>query len=170
MRRTLLTLVLLALTAVLMAVAVPAASAATCIGGWGSLPRDAMGSSAAPVLDVRAGPNPCYDRVVIDLGGPMPGGYHAAYVAQVTGIASGLVVPTPGGARIQLTVRDPATGTPPRPSVAGFATLRSITYAGSFEGVTSFGIGLRARLPFRVFTLPGPGTHSRLVLDVAHHW
>jgi len=29
---------------------------------------------------------------------------------------------------------------------------------------------VRARLPFRVLTLDGPGSGSRLVVDVAHYW
>jgi hypothetical protein len=29
---------------------------------------------------------------------------------------------------------------------------------------------VRARLPFRVFVLRGPGSGSRLVIDVAHRW
>jgi hypothetical protein len=29
---------------------------------------------------------------------------------------------------------------------------------------------VRARLPFRVFTLSGPGGGSRLVIDVYQHW
>ena len=35
---------------------------------------------------------------------------------------------------------------------------------------TTLGVGVRARLPFRVTMLPGPGGHTRLVLDVAHRW
>ncbi len=54
--------------------------------------------------------------------------------------------------------------------VAGFRTFRQVLGAGAFEGVSSIGIGVRARLPFRVFTLAGPGSHSRLVIDVAHLW
>lgn len=52
----------------------------------------------------------------------------------------------------------------------GFRTLRQVSFAGSSGGFTNFGVGVRARLPFRVFTLPGPGTGSRLVIDVAHRW
>ena len=58
----------------------------------------------------------------------------------------------------------------PVAAVAGFPTLRSVVYAGSFEGMTTFGVGTRARLPFRVFALAGPGGHGRIVLDVAHRW
>ena len=55
-------------------------------------------------------------------------------------------------------------------NVAGYQTLRQVVYAGIFEGYTSIGLGVRARLPFRVFTLDGPGSGSRLIVDVAHFW
>jgi hypothetical protein len=45
-----------------------------------------------------------------------------------------------------------------------------VVYANSFEGSTSIGLGVRARLPFRAFTLDGPGSGSRLIVDVAHSW
>ena len=57
--------------------------------------------------------------------------------------------------------------------MGGYDTLRSVVYGGSFEGTTVFGVGVRARLPFRVFTLPGiPGSANgtRVVIDVAHLW
>ena len=38
------------------------------------------------------------------------------------------------------------------------------------ESQATIGLGVRARLPFRVFTLTGPGSGSRLVVDVAHRW
>jgi len=55
-------------------------------------------------------------------------------------------------------------------SVGRYQTLSDIAWVGSFEGQTTLGIGVRARLPFRVFTLAGPGSGSRLVIDVAHRW
>jgi hypothetical protein len=45
-----------------------------------------------------------------------------------------------------------------------------VVYAGSFEGYTTLGVGTRARLPFRVFALAGPGGDTRIVVDVAHRW
>ena len=57
--------------------------------------------------------------------------------------------------------------------VSGFSTFRQVASAGSFEGVTSVGLGVRARLPFRVTTLtgtPGSADGVRVVVDVAHHW
>ena len=55
-------------------------------------------------------------------------------------------------------------------NVAGYSTFREVAYGGSFEGYTTIGLGVRARLPMRAFTLPGPGNGDRFVVDVAHHW
>ena len=55
-------------------------------------------------------------------------------------------------------------------NVSNYKTFRQIAWAGSFEGHTSLGLGVRARLPFKVFTLAGPGNGSKLVIDVAHYW
>jgi len=151
------------------------AAAATCPTGWGSLPKDNPTMGTGEVDNLRTGTHDCYDRLVIEVDGPA-GGWHAAYVDQVTADASGAVVTTPGnGKKLQLTVRHPwysapAPGTPVA-SVAGFPTFRSVVAAGSFEGQTTFGIGLRnGPLPYRVFTLAGPGGHSRIVVDVRHTW
>lgn len=45
-----------------------------------------------------------------------------------------------------------------------------VVFGGSFEGCTTFAVGVRARLPFRVVPLAGPGAPSRIVVDVAHRW
>jgi len=55
-------------------------------------------------------------------------------------------------------------------NVGGYQTFRQVAWAGSFEGYSTIGLGVRGRLPFRVFTLDGPGAGSRLVVDVAHYW
>ncbi len=55
-------------------------------------------------------------------------------------------------------------------NVSGWQTFRQVAYGGSFEGQTTLGLGVRARLPFRVFGVSGPGKGSRLVIDVAHRW
>jgi hypothetical protein len=55
-------------------------------------------------------------------------------------------------------------------NVAGFDTFRQVVDSVSWEGQTQIGLGVRARLPFRVFVLTGPGAGSRLVIDVADNW
>ena len=117
---------------------------------------------------------------MFDIDGPARG-YAVRYVPRVTTIASGRTVPLRGGAFLEVTVRVPAQdlagrSTYPRAggtelvNVAGFRTFRQVSWAGSFEGLTSVGLGVRARLPFRVFVLSGPGSGSRIVVDVAHTW
>ncbi len=150
---------------------------------WGSLTKIAAGMTTAPIAAVRTGRHPCFDRVVIDLrSGSGPLGYQVRYVSTVHREGSGAVVPLRGGARLAVVVRAPAydvrTGSPTfKPAnpaeitrVAGYLTLRQVAFAGSFEGQSTFGIGVRARLPFRVFVLDGPGAGHRLVIDIAHRW
>jgi hypothetical protein len=131
----------------------------------------------APLTAVRTGRHDCFDRVVFDLAGPAAG-YRVEYVDQVVQDGSGAVLPVPGGARLLVNVHHPAyddagnpTILPPSTAgqqvadVRGYRTLRSVVHGGSFEGTTTFGVGVRARLPFRAFV-----TGSRVVVDVAHRW
>ena len=94
---------------------------------------------------------------------------------------SGHVVPTRGGASLQITLGNPShdaagnlTYAPANRSelsdVTGYQTFRQVVWAGTFEGHTDLGLGVRARLPFRAFELAGPGSGSRVVVDVAHRW
>lgn len=177
------TAALLVAGAAVAALAVPgaAASAATCPTGWGSLAKASAATTSAPLTGVRAGRHDCYDRLVLDLGaGPAPG-YTVSYVDAVRQEGSGAVVPLRGGARLAVVAHAPAydaagapTYVPSDPRalvpVAGWRTFRQVAWAGSFEGHTTVGLGVRARLPFRVLVLAGPGAGSRLVVDVAHTW
>jgi hypothetical protein len=183
MRRWVLVGALVVGVATSVAAAPPTAAQAAPYCGiyWGSLPKTAGAMSVAPIINVRAGQHACYDRLVVDLAGP-GGGTHVQYVAAVRTQAKGDVLPLRGGAFLRIVVLDPThnvdTGVLTyRPAnrtelvnVTGWRTFRQIAYGGSDEGYTTIGLGVRAHLPFRVFTLPGPGAHSRLVIDVAHRW
>ncbi|TDO46834.1 hypothetical protein EV643_110217 [Kribbella sp. VKM Ac-2527] len=167
------------------AVAVPAvaganaaaSSSTTCPTGWGSLPEANTRVSTATLEAVRTGRHACFDRVVFDIAGKPPG-YTARYVSNVFRPGAGHLVPLRGGAKLEimLGVRefDEAGHWAFQPthesSVTGYRTFRQVEYAGSTEGAAWIGLGLRARLPFRVFTLAGPGAGSRIVVDVAHRW
>jgi len=168
------------LVGIFSALAIPlAASAASPYCGitWGSLPK-AAGSLTTPyITNVRTGQNTCYDRMVVDLNGPA-NGYNVQYVSEVYAEGSGQIIPLKGGAKLNVVVKNPAynqTGQPTYPGVVGqplpginltgYQTFRDAKFAGSFEGQTTIGLGVRARLPFRVFTLD-----NRLVIDVAHYW
>ena len=174
------------LAAVLMAVGLgvlaPAAAAADpyCGQVWGSLMKADPAMSQAQVVNVRSGQHYCFDRLVIDLNGPVAG-YTVRYVPEVVQDGSGFPVPLRGQAFIQLTVNAPAydsngnstynpTDKNELVNVTGYQTFRQVAWAGSFEGYSSLGLGVRARLPFRVLTRTGPDTGSRLVVDVAHFW
>ena len=123
---------------------------------------------------MRAGRHDCYDRLVLDLGGGPSAGFRVGYVDAVYNDPRGDVVPLRGGARLLVVVMAPSPGTPAAATeladINGYPTFRQVAYAGRFEGQTSVGLGVRARLPFRAFVLTGPGDVSRLVVDVAHRW
>jgi hypothetical protein len=164
------------ITPVAVATAATSQAAAPYCGiTWGSLTKSHAPTTMPPLTGLRAGRHDCYDRLVFDVRGNASG-YHAGYVTTVTEDASGRLVPLRGGAKLQLTVTAPAYDLAGRPTyryanraelvnVAGYRTFRQVAWAGSFEGTTTVGLGVRARLPFRVFTLPG-----RVVVDVAHQW
>jgi len=178
--------VVAAVAAVLVGLVTPAAAAAPYCGtSWGSLPKVGTGADSEVLTDVRAGRHDCYDRLVIDLTGQDNSfrSYDVRYVGQVSGEATGTVVPLRGGAKLRVIVRAPAydqhgaTYTPGNPAelanVTGYPTFRQIAWAGSFEGQSTIGLGVRARLPFRVLSLAGtPNSDQgpRLVIDVAHSW
>lgn len=147
---------------------VPSASATTCRTQWGSTAEHAGGLTRAQVVGARTGSHACFDRLVVDLAS-RSAGYRVSYVDQVRAEGSGEVVPTRGGARLQVVVLAPAHDPRPgMPSTAGMRTFRQVAWAGSFEGQTTLGLGVRARLPFRVLVLTGD--QPRLVVDVAHTW
>jgi len=157
-------------------IAAPAHAAPYCGIRWGSLPKHVSTGSTGEVTDVRAGRHTCYDRLVIDVSGDAAG-YFVRYVDQVRTDGEGVAVPLRGGARLQVVATAPVVHTDawflPNGELidtAGYRTFRHVAYAGSHEAHTSIGLGVRARLPFRVFTLDGPGSGSRLVVDVAHLW
>jgi hypothetical protein len=185
--RTPLRFIVLALTSALAALVLttPASAAASPYCGitWGSLEKDSGAGAGGYVDDVRSGQHACYDRLVIDITGSTT--YHnwqIGYVSQVVADASGEVVPLRGGAYLNIRLEAP-TNTPNGTltyapanrnelvNVAGYRTFRQVALTGSFEGVTNVSVGVRARLPFRVFMLNGPrANETRIVVDVAHLW
>jgi hypothetical protein len=169
--------------------AAPAARAATPYCGitWGSLAKFSPTGTQAPVVGARVGRQDCYDRLVIDLGGTPAAGYNVRYTDGFRSAGGGSTPAVSGGAILTATVFAPdfdASGrrtvswsvgthivTPQQFTSGGFRTFRDLVYGGNYEGAeTAFGLGVRARLPFRAFTLDGPNGGSRLVIDVAHQW
>jgi hypothetical protein len=163
-------------------VSVGAASAADPYCGitWGSLAKAGGTASGAALDGVRTGRHDCFDRVVFDLSGSADG-YQVEYVSEVRTDGEGRQLAVAGGAilrvRLQANVFDElghrhyarAVGDHVA-DTTGYQTLRDVVHGGCFEGRTTFAVGVRARLPFRVFSLAGPSSSSRIVLDVAHRW
>ncbi len=153
--------------------------------GWGTGLHQRPSSNSTPVYLVRAGRHECSDRVVFHLNGPDPVGYSVRYVDLVREGGSGRPVPVAGAAVLQVVINAPALGqdshgyvgkvlAEPRADfytpaqVTGWSSLREVRYAGSLEGQTTIAVGVRARVPFRVFTvLDRSGDYRSLVLDIA---
>lgn len=155
-----------------------ASAAPYCGITWGSLPKTASSTGAVGVLtNVRTGQHDCYDRMVVDTTAA-GAGYDVRYVPNVYADGSGQLIPLTGGAKLQVVVHSPSynsSGVPtysgqvnqPLPGVnlAGYQTFKSAKFAGSFEGQSTVGVGVRAQLPFRVLKLD-----NRVIVDVAHKW
>lgn len=153
--------------------------------GWGTGLQLRSAFSTAPVYLVRAGRHECSDRVVFHLNGPDPVGYSVRYVDVLREDGSGRPVPVAGDAALQVVINAPALGqdshgyvgkvlAEPRADfytpaqLAGWSSLREVRYAGSFEGQTTIAVGVRSRVPFRVFTvLDSSGDYRSVVLDIA---
>ncbi|KJK33084.1 hypothetical protein UK23_47655 [Lentzea aerocolonigenes] len=169
----------LAIAAVLAAMTVVPASAgaaAACAPvDWGSGLKTVFNGGGGTVTDIRSGQHECFDRLVIDTH-QADGSYYVTYTDEVTHVGSGKPVPLRGGAKLLVVAYSPSydenfdpTYQPANPAevvdVTGYQTFRQVAWAGSWEGTTDLGLGVRARLPFRVLTLT-----DRIVVDVAHQW
>jgi hypothetical protein len=154
--------------------------ATTCPTGWGSLPEASTYQGAGVLTNVRTGRHTCFDRIVFDVKGK-PSWFRVHYVSNVYTVGQGELVPLRGGAKLEIVLSVPSyddaghsTYNPANhnelTNVHGYRTFRQVADAGSFEGQTTIGLGVRARLPFRVFTLTGQDSTGRIVVDVAHRW
>lgn len=148
----------------------------TCTLTWGSAGKSSGPLSTAQLFSVATAQQSCFDRLTFEFNGKAQG-YSVQYADRILteGEGRNLVPYTAGGAYLWVTLREPSTTLPPRPgdravNVLHSSTMRDVVYGGSFEGYTTLAVGVRARLPFRVTLAAGPGTHSRIILDVAHSW
>jgi hypothetical protein len=154
-----------------------------CAGAqsWGTDPKQVVASPVtAELYQVRAATHQGCDRVVFDLNGLGRIGYLARYVPAVHADPSDRPIPVAGAAALQVTIGAPdfresghqAWRTPWQlgQRLAGSGTtLREVRFAGTFEHVTTFAVGISTRRPFRVLVLSDNANHiTRLVLDIAH--
>jgi hypothetical protein len=124
----------------------------------------------AELFAIATGCHSTYDRFVVR-GRLAKPGYDVRYVAKVVSDGSGKTVSLLGTKRIRVIVREArghtsgGTNLLPRTLTPLCSNLRQVKEAGDFEGVVTFGLGLRRKTGFRVFRLTGP---TRIVVDVAH--
>lgn len=157
-----------------------AASAMTCSTVWGSGDKSATDANAKPLKNIKTSKTACYDRMVFDISGATGKlGYHVGYVDKFHQDGSGEQIPVKGGAILQIYVSapsyDPATGKQtyagragkplPGVNITGYKTFKDTKFGASFEGQTQVGLGVRAKLPFRVLQ-----SGDQLIVDVAHTW
>ncbi len=161
----------------------PTASATVCEAQWGSLTKARAPYTSKQITNIRSGQHQCFDRLVVDINAEGQGkpGYQVKYVKRVTKDGSGANVPLRGSAKLRIIVKAPAYDDNGRLTyrpdnrrelvgVADYRTFRQVAWAGTFEGQTTIGLGVRARLPMRAFVLNQPGAGHTVVVDVAHRW
>ena len=172
--------VLLASVSVAPIGAADAADPPYCGITWGSLEKAGDGSTDGALRDVRTGAHECFDRVVFDFVAAAAA-YEVDYTSEIRTGGRGDRLPVAGGAMLRVHLHTNVFDRLGRAhyaqvagdhvvDVPGYRTLRDVVYGGGFERRLTFGVGVRARLPFRVFTLPASGSGGRLVIDVAHRW
>lgn len=162
-----------------LAITLGSLAAIACSAGaaW-ALPPFTFGQKSSPSsggqaanFQITAACHPTYDRFVLRFRFATPG-YRVRYVNQVVQDGSGLPVTLLGNKSLLVVVQDArahsADGT--RSLVPNVLTplcpnLRQVKLAGDFEGVVSYGLGLRVKGAFRVFRLTNP---TRIVVDVHH--
>jgi hypothetical protein len=159
-----------------VAFAAPASCLALAAAAFGlppftTAPKTAGGSGGqAELFGAAAGCHATFDRLVIRARSATPR-YDVRYVNRIVADGSGRPVSLLGTKRIRVVIRDARGhtqgGTNLLPSVITplCSNLRQVKLAGDFEGVVTFGLGLRRKTGFRVFRLTGP---TRVVIDVAH--
>jgi hypothetical protein len=140
---------------------------------WQTVPvavtRDVAVPPVPVITAVRTAAHPeCgYDRLVLDITGPLPG-YALSYRTQVTADPSGQAITMPGRRFLVITLR-PAqahgdSGSPAVPRTVqrtGYPGLLSWALAGDFESVVTVAAGLPGTASVRVAELPG-----RLYIDL----
>ncbi|MBB5937970.1 AMIN-like domain-containing (lipo)protein [Streptomyces zagrosensis] len=148
---------------------------------WGSGEKTAEPTEYKPLENIRTGQHACFDRMVFDVRSDDDRqiGYRVGYVKELRQDGSGDLIKVNGGAILEVRAAapsyDPETGNAtyngragqPLPGVnlSGYQTFKDARFGSSFEGDTQIGVGVRARLPFRVTQ-----TDNHLIVDVAHSW
>jgi hypothetical protein len=179
-----------------VSVASTAEAATHCRTHWGASVKKQVRAVDGPITGVHARRRACFDRLIVDLEGTAPG-YRVGYVSNAgigmplrgrtqlavlvqssrfqVGHCFPVVCDGVGGDPLPTNWRDMI-------NLRGFHSVRQVAITKQrwssapvppenflviTGGETQYGVGVRRRLPFRVFTRQD-ATTSRLVIDVAH--
>ena len=161
----------------LIAIAAAAASlllAAVAFGlpSFSTAPKHAAGTGMqAEISHLRVGCHATFDRFVVRARFGQPE-YDVRYVRRIIADGSGNTVHLEGKKRLRIVLQrsrahsdQTGTGLVPNVKTPHCPNLRQVKTAGDFEGVVTFGLGLRHKTGFRVFRLRHP---KRLVVDILH--
>ena len=127
-------------------------------------PAQVCSQAGTYLTAVRTGEHSGFDRVVFQFSGKLPG-YTVARVKAVDSDPKGAPVPLAGQSYLRVVFHGTSaicpqpvhqTYTGPAVLTPYFPALLTVSAAGDFEGVLSFGIGLAARGGYHVFTLTSP--------------
>jgi hypothetical protein len=154
-----------------LAVSVGLAAAALGLPPFTTAPKSSPATGVqAELTSIAVACHPGFDRFVIR-GRLATPGYKVRYVKRIVADGSGAPVRLLGRKRIRVVLdrarahTNSGAGTLPGAQTPLCPNLRQVKLAGDFEGVVTFGLGLRRRTGFRVFRLTAP---TRVVVDVAH--
>jgi hypothetical protein len=159
------------LTVAVVAASLGLASAAVGLPAFSTSPKTSPDTRDPALLhDPAAGCHGTFDRFVVQADFNAPG-YDVRYVPRLVADPSGRPVSLLGSKRIRVRFKL-AGGYNNRGTnlLAGILTpqcpnLLQVKKTGDFEGVVSFGLGLRRMTGFRVFRMTHP---TRVVIDVTH--
>ncbi len=135
--------------------------------------KQSQSVAQANLNQLRFGEDSGFDRVVFQFSGSLLPGYSIEYVTPpAVGCASGLSIDISGGAVLLVKFRPAnAHNDQGQPTVANLDArpqLKQIVDAKvtcDFEGLVSWGVGVKSKTGYRVMELTGP---SRLVIDILH--
>jgi hypothetical protein len=153
-------------------IALALAATAFALPPFTTAPKTSSAGSGrqAELFGAAAGCHSTFDRFVIRARLATPR-YDVRYVRRIVADGSGETVSLLGTKRLRVIIPNARAHTQaggnllPHVITPGCSNLRQVKLAGDFEGVVTFGLGLRRRTGFRVFRLTGP---TRVVVDVAH--
>lgn len=139
-----------------------AQAATSCSTAWGTADKGVnmkTEKAGGAVLGQRFGHHACYDRIVLDVKGP------------VGSVVAGYAMTGKGGALLVVGVRHNSPKESATPADLLLTRMPTVTGAGRIGTTKEAQVGtylVKAKLPFRVQTLKGPGSTNRIVIDVAH--